>query len=73
MQHGLFEVPSHQGGILADCTELFDSGELKIHVCHTLPPAEAEEAHRLVENGGMIGRVVLVMNWEMHFLSLNIA
>ncbi|MDZ4263423.1 MAG: zinc-dependent alcohol dehydrogenase family protein [Pseudomonadota bacterium] len=62
MQHGLFEVQAHHGEILADCAELFDSGDLKIHVSHTLPLAEAAEAHRLVESGGMVGKVVLTMD-----------
>ena len=61
MQHGLLEVQSHHAEILADCAELFDSGELKIHVSHILPLADAAEAHRLVEKGGMMGKVVLVM------------
>jgi NADPH2:quinone reductase len=61
MHQGLFEVQSHHSEILADCAELFDSGELKVHVSHTLPLAEAAEAHRLIENGGMMGKVVLVM------------
>ena len=62
MHQGLFEVQSHHGDILADCAELFESGELKIHVSHTLPLAEAAEAHRLIEKGGMMGKVVLVMD-----------
>ncbi len=62
MQHGLLEVQSHHGEILADCAELFDSGELKIHVSHTLPLAEAAEAHRLIEKGGMIGKIVLTID-----------
>jgi NADPH2:quinone reductase len=61
MHQGLFEVQSHHGDILADCAELFESGELKVHVSHTLPLAEAAEAHRLIEKGGMMGKVVLVM------------
>lgn len=61
MQQGLFEVQSHHGDILSDCAELIDSGELKIYVSHTLPLAEAAEAHRLIEKGAMMGKVVLVM------------
>ena len=62
MHQGLFEVQSHHGEILDDCAELFESGELRVHVSHVLPLAEAAEAHRLIEKGGMMGKIVLVMD-----------
>lgn len=62
MHQGLFEVQSHHGDILDDCAELIDSGELKIHVSQQLPLADAAEAHRLIERGGMMGKVVLTID-----------
>lgn len=44
---------------LAELTELVAAGELKTRVAETLDLAEAVEAHRLVERGGLRGKVVL--------------
>ncbi len=49
----------HQTGILERCTNLFDSGRLSVHVSHTLPLSKAAEAHRIIEAGGVTGKVVL--------------
>ena len=58
----LFGLPeaSHQAGILADCAEHFDAGRLHMHVADPLPLAQAAEAHRRLEQGGMTGKLVLV-------------
>lgn len=50
---------AHHGEILDRCAEWIDAGRLKIEVAQTLPLAQAVEAHRLIEAGGMRGKVVL--------------
>lgn len=51
----------HHGEILQQCAKWFDSGRLKIDVATTLPLAQAEQAHRLIEQGHMQGKVVLTV------------
>jgi len=62
MHQSLYEAQKHQGWILAQCAKLMTEDKLKIHVSHQLPLAEAAEAHRLIEAGGMTGKVVLLRN-----------
>ncbi len=45
---------------LAELTRLVASGQLHTRVARTLELAEAPEAHRLVERGGLRGKIVLV-------------
>jgi NADPH2:quinone reductase len=49
----------NQVAILSDCAEMIDSGCLKITVNQILPFEKAAEAHQLLEQGGMIGKLVL--------------
>jgi NADPH2:quinone reductase len=51
-----------QRKILEQASRLVDAGKLKIMVSKTLPLAEAAEAHRLIEQGGVIGKIVLTMD-----------
>ena len=55
----LTEARADQVKVLQQCARLFDQEKLKIHVNQVLPLAEAAEAHRMIEQGGMIGKVVL--------------
>jgi NADPH:quinone reductase len=48
------------GARLTELSALVDAGHLTLHVAETLPFDRADEAHRLVERGGLGGRVVLV-------------
>jgi NADPH2:quinone reductase len=59
MYDDLHDARMHQAGILAQCAHLFDEGLLRVLVSHRLPLAAAGEAHRLLEQGGMVGKVVL--------------
>lgn len=59
MLKGLIEDQKHQARLLEDCSRWFEQGLLKIRLAHTFPLAEAAAAHRLLEQGGMIGKVVL--------------
>ncbi|ASC72423.1 Alcohol dehydrogenase [Halomicronema hongdechloris C2206] len=58
---GLTQAQQHQVRILQECTRWFDAGKLHIHVGQTFPLSQAAEAHRLVESGQVIGKVVLQM------------
>ena len=49
-----------QTQILQQCARLIDGGKLKILVRHTFPLAQADRAHALLEQGSMIGKMVLV-------------
>ncbi len=62
MQLNLEEGLDHQRSILEKCAELFDTGKLQIHVSRLFPLSEAAEAHRLLESGGMTGKIVLTIH-----------
>ncbi|MGA1285564.1 MAG: zinc-dependent alcohol dehydrogenase family protein [Prochlorothrix sp.] len=53
------EDQKHQARLLEDCTRWFEQGLLKINLTHTFPLAEAAAAHRLLEQGGMVGKIAL--------------
>ncbi len=56
---GLGEAMTHQGEILRRAAELFEAGELRVHVDATFPLERAAEAHALVASGKTMGKVVL--------------
>jgi NADPH2:quinone reductase len=51
-----------QRKILEEGAALVEEGKLDILVTHRLPLEQAAEAHRLIEAGGMIGKIVLTMD-----------
>lgn len=51
-----------QRRILEQCAARVDAGELGVLVTHRLPLEQAADAHRLIEAGGMTGKVVLMMD-----------
>jgi NADPH:quinone reductase len=59
MWHGLAERLAAQAGIVETCLSLLSSGKLTIHISHCLPLNQVAEAHRLIEAGGMTGKIVL--------------
>ena len=61
MYYGWTDAQQHQGWILEQCAELFDSGRLRVQVDRVLALEEAAEAHRLIEAGGMTGKLVLTI------------
>jgi len=61
MLKGLVSAQQEQAKILKQCVRLFDQGELKIHVGQTLPLEAAAIAHRRIESGSTIGKIVLLM------------
>jgi NADPH2:quinone reductase len=57
----LHEERVRQRCILEQGAQLADSGQLRVLVSHTIPLSEAAQAHRLIEQGGVSGKIVLVM------------
>lgn len=53
------EGAEHHSDILEQCAQFFDQKQLTIFVAETLPLAEVEKAHRMIEKGGMAGKLVL--------------
>src|SRR5512145_618829 len=51
-----------QREILERGAALADAGRLTVHVSHRFPLEQAADAHRLIEAGGMIGKIVLTMD-----------
>jgi len=51
-----------QRKILEQGARLVEEGHLGVLVTHKLPLEQAAEAHRLIEAGGMIGKIVLTMD-----------
>ena len=52
---------AHHGEILRACGEMIDKGLLRIQVTQSFPLAQAAEAHRLIEQGHVQGKLVLVV------------
>ncbi|MBK1990715.1 zinc-dependent alcohol dehydrogenase family protein [Sphaerospermopsis aphanizomenoides BCCUSP55] len=52
----------HHGEILQQCATWMDEGKLKIQVSHTFPLQAGAAAHQLLENSGITGKIVLVIN-----------
>jgi len=59
---GLNEDRIRQRKILEQCAALVDAGKLSVHVSHRLPLEKTADAHRLIEAGGIAGKIVLTMN-----------
>ncbi|MDJ0552924.1 MAG: zinc-dependent alcohol dehydrogenase family protein [Microcoleaceae cyanobacterium MO_207.B10] len=61
MMKGLTEAQVDQAKILQQCGRLFEQGNLKIHVNKSFALDDAIEAHRMLEAGSMIGKIVLTI------------
>jgi len=57
----LHEARIRQRIILEEGAKLVEAGQLGVLVAQQLPLAQAAEAHRLIERGGMTGKIVLTM------------
>jgi len=55
----LQDAVRHQADILKQCATYMDDGRLTIHVSHKLPLEQVVDAHRLIEAGGITGKIVL--------------
>ncbi len=62
MYYGDASAQAHQAEILRECGRLFDAGALSVQVSQVFPLEEAAAAHRLLEQGGQIGKVVLAID-----------
>jgi NADPH2:quinone reductase len=51
-----------QRKILEQGAQLAEAGRLVVLVSHKLPLADAAQAHRLIEQGSAIGKIVLTMD-----------
>lgn len=51
-----------QRKILEQGAQLVETGKLGVLVSYALPLAEAQQAHRLIEQGGMTGKIILTMD-----------
>jgi NADPH2:quinone reductase len=60
MLRELPQARAHQGWILEQAGKLIEAGRLRIELAQTLPLAEAADAHRLIEQGHMQGKLVLL-------------
>jgi len=56
---GLTEAAEHHGDILDQCAQFFDQQKLSIFVSDSLPLEQAAEAHRKLESGSVVGKLVL--------------
>ncbi len=59
LYYGLTDMRLHQTEILQHGGELIESGSVNVDVTHRFPLEQAAEAHRLIEAGGMSGKIVL--------------
>ena len=51
-----------QRKILEEGAKLVEAGKIGVLVSYALPLAEAQQAHRLIEQGGMAGKIILTMD-----------
>lgn len=51
-----------QRKILEQCAQIIEAGRLGVLVAHKLPLEQAALAHRMIEAGGMTGKIVLTMD-----------
>lgn len=56
---GISKAQRAQSRILEECAARFDNGELRVSVAHSYPLQEATQAHRELEGGAGIGKLVL--------------
>lgn len=59
---GLNDARDHQIHILRQCAEWIDQGQLALHVSQTFPLEQAAAAHRQIETGHTVGKLVLTMD-----------
>jgi len=52
----------HQAQMLKESARLFDEGKLKVRISQVLPLEEAAQAHRLIETGSTMGKIVLAID-----------
>jgi NADPH2:quinone reductase len=58
----LTEARQYQRDILQQCSTWFDEGKLTIHLGQTFPLEEANLAHKMLEQGSVIGKIALIID-----------
>jgi NADPH:quinone reductase len=59
---GLDEAQLRQTEILRQCAEWIDAGKLKIQLSKTFPLGAVADAHHLLEQGSMLGKIALLID-----------
>jgi len=59
MLKGLIMAQEKQAEILKRCAQRIDQGALKIQLSHRFALAQAEQAHRLLEQGSITDKIAL--------------
>ena len=59
MLKNMMDARQHQGEILNRCSELIEAGKLETVVSHEFALEDAAKAHALIEEGHVLGKVVL--------------
>ncbi len=59
---GLHEERIRQREILEECARQVEEGELGVLVSHRFPLEKAADAHRMLESGGITGKIILTMD-----------
>jgi NADPH:quinone reductase len=59
---GLTAALTHQADILKQCADWVDAGRLKIQLSKTFPLGAVADAHRLLEQGSMLGKIALLID-----------
>lgn len=57
----LHEEHIRQRRILEECAKMVNAGKLSVLVTHRFSLEQAQEAHRLLEKGGMTGKIILTI------------
>ena len=58
----LHEERIRQRKILDQCARLIEDEKLGVLVSLALPLAEAQQAHRMIEQGGVMGKIILTID-----------
>jgi NADPH2:quinone reductase len=59
MLKNMMDARRHQGEILNHCSELIEAGKLETVVSHVFALKDAAKAHALIEQGHVLGKIVL--------------
>jgi NADPH2:quinone reductase len=59
MYYDLIDVQTHQTDILKQCAKLLETGKIELLIYRAFPLEKASEAHKLIEEGRTIGKIVL--------------
>ena len=61
MWKGLIRHQKRQAAIIRQGLDWLGDGRLKVHIGATLPLSETAKAHQMLEQGGLMGKVILVI------------